>query len=339
MSVAAAYLGIIFIWATTPLAIQWSGEDAGFIFGLGSRMLLGLLVCLLIVWLFRIPLSWQRPARRVYLVNGLGMYGAMMSVYWGAQYIPSGLISVLFGLTPLITGLFAARFLAEPLLRRHKLLGIALGLGGLVIIFDGIEQLAQSAWQGIAAILFSVTVHSAAVVGVKRMALKVSMHPMAINTGSLSLAVPLYLLSWLLMDGQWPETLSMRSGASIVYLGIVGSVLGFTLFYYALKHLPAGVMALITLITPVIALLLGQWLNGEPSRASLWWGTLSIGLGLILFQWPSLEALLQRVRRGLACWIMPGRQKTSMVSEYLASEKAELGRKHPTDPEPDRPGL
>lgn len=28
MSVPAAYLGVILIWSTTPLAIQWSGEGA-----------------------------------------------------------------------------------------------------------------------------------------------------------------------------------------------------------------------------------------------------------------------------------------------------------------------
>ena len=31
MSVPAAYLGIVLIWSTTPLAIKWSSAGAGFL--------------------------------------------------------------------------------------------------------------------------------------------------------------------------------------------------------------------------------------------------------------------------------------------------------------------
>ncbi len=41
MSVPAAYLGIILIWSTTPLAIQWSTQGAGFAFAVFARMLVG----------------------------------------------------------------------------------------------------------------------------------------------------------------------------------------------------------------------------------------------------------------------------------------------------------
>ena len=41
MSIPAAFLGVVLIWATTPLAIKWSSEDAGYLFGVASRMVLG----------------------------------------------------------------------------------------------------------------------------------------------------------------------------------------------------------------------------------------------------------------------------------------------------------
>ncbi len=49
MSVPAAFLGVVLIWATTPLAIKWSSEGAGFLFGVASRMVLGVIVCLVLV--------------------------------------------------------------------------------------------------------------------------------------------------------------------------------------------------------------------------------------------------------------------------------------------------
>jgi drug/metabolite transporter (DMT)-like permease len=44
-------------------------------------------------------------------------------------------------------------------------------------------------------------------------------------------------------------------------------------------------VALITLITPVIALLLGHILNGEPLQAEVWVGTTAILSGLLLFEY------------------------------------------------------
>ena len=42
MSIAAAYIAVILIWSTTPLAIQWSSLGAGFSFAVMARMVIGL---------------------------------------------------------------------------------------------------------------------------------------------------------------------------------------------------------------------------------------------------------------------------------------------------------
>ena len=167
MSVPAAYLGIIIIWSTTPLAIKWSGEEVGFLFGVASRMLIGAAVCTLLLLLLARKLPWHREARQTYLAAGLGIYGAMLSVYWGAQYIPSGLISVLFGLTPIVTGVIAAIWLQERSLTASKLAGIFLGIVGLIIIFSSGVELSDGAVYGIAAVLLAVVLHSVSAVWVK----------------------------------------------------------------------------------------------------------------------------------------------------------------------------
>ena len=65
----------------------------------------------------------------------LALNFAMSCVYWAAQYIPSGLISVVFGLSPIATGAMAALWLGERALTPVRLLGIGVGIGGLAIIF------------------------------------------------------------------------------------------------------------------------------------------------------------------------------------------------------------
>jgi len=64
MSIPVAYLGIILIWSTTPLAIQWSTQGAGFAFAVFARMLIGLLVASLLVLVWRIRFPLHDRARR-----------------------------------------------------------------------------------------------------------------------------------------------------------------------------------------------------------------------------------------------------------------------------------
>ena len=64
MSVPAAFIGVIVIWSTTPLAIKWSGEGPGFLFGVSARMLIGTVLCLALMKLVRVALPWDRAARR-----------------------------------------------------------------------------------------------------------------------------------------------------------------------------------------------------------------------------------------------------------------------------------
>ena len=49
MSLPAAYLSVILIWSTTPLAIQWSAQEASFSFAVMARMLVGLAICLVLL--------------------------------------------------------------------------------------------------------------------------------------------------------------------------------------------------------------------------------------------------------------------------------------------------
>lgn len=283
MSVAAAYIGIILIWTTTPLAIKWSGEGAGYLFGVTGRMVIGVIIATLLLSVMGKRLQWHTKARQTYVAGGLGIYGAMMLVYWGVQFIPSGWVSIIFGLSPVITGLLAGLFLNETALTPARLLGMVLGLLGLVLVFaEGIE-LSHQAMLGVFAVALSTLVHSISTVWVKKIA--AALPGMTITTGSLMVAVMLFLLTWFVTGASWPENVATRAASSIIYLGVVGSVLGFALYFYVLTHVQATRVSLITLITPVTALLLGTQLNDETISVQVWSGVMVITCGLIMFQW------------------------------------------------------
>jgi len=290
MSIPAAYLTVILIWATTPLAIKWSAQGVGFSFAVASRMAIGLVVAVLIIAIWRVGLPLHRRARMSYLVSGMSLFGAMTLTYWGSQFIHSGLVSVLFGLSPLVTGVLALLWLKEEAFTSKKLLGMLFGLAGLVVIFGDTHAMGGShAVAGVAALLAAVLVYSSGMVWIKRIG--DDSPPLATTAGALAVSLPLFGMVWWLMDGRIPAAIPARAEIAIVYLGVFGSVLGFALYYYVIKHMETGKVSLITLVTPVIALLLGSLLNGEDVSARVWLGASCIGLGLAIHQWKSLMAL------------------------------------------------
>ena len=283
MSIPAAYIGVILIWSTTPLAIQWSSHGVGFLFGITSRMMIGVLVGLLIASVCRVRLPRHADACRTYLAAGLGLFFAMTTVYWSSQFIPSGWMSVIFGLAPIITGVMATFWLAEQALTAARVTGIFLGLTGLAIMLLGSQQLGHEANYGIAGMLFSVVAYSASAVAIKRIDAEIP--ALATTIGGLVVAVPLLLLLYLLTGEPLPTFIPPRAAISILYLGLVGSVLGFALYYYVLRHVEATRVALITLITPVVALMLGHYLNGEALQTEAIIGSATILSGLLLFEY------------------------------------------------------
>ncbi len=283
MSVPAAYLGIIIIWSTTPLAVKWSSEGAGFLFGVTSRMLLGTALTLVLLVLLRVRIPLHKAALQTYAISSVGIFGAMFSVYWAAQYIPSGFISVLFALAPILTSVFSAIWLNERSLTPMKIIGVTVGIAGLAVMFQSAINLGGNAIYGIAGILFAVLLFSLSGVGVKR--LGADLHAVAANAGGLLIASFLYLLVWFVVGERWPVDLPERALGSIVYLGVIGTALGFTLYMFLLQRLPVATLTLVTLITPATALMLGQIFNNEVVGAEVWVGAILISFGLSIHQW------------------------------------------------------
>lgn len=292
MKVLLAYLAVVVIWGTTPLAIQWSVEGVGVVFALSVRIAISAVLSYAWMRFQGLRLVGTAEAMKIYFATVLGVFGAMMCVYWSARYIPSGLISVMFGLAPIVAGLFAWWLLQESFLRTNKLLGTFAGIGGLMIIFQDELYLGPDGWKGMLGMLLSVTLYALSSVLVKRAGGNLS--AVVVNTGGLLATLPFFGMTWIVTGQGWPVEIPARAMAAIGYLAVFGSFVGFILFYYVLKRLPTGSVMLITLITPVIALLLGSGVNGETPALSAWVGAAVVLSGVLLYEWPAISQLIQR---------------------------------------------
>ncbi len=281
MKVVFAYISVILIWSTTPLAIKWSGQGAGFVFGVAARMTIGAACIWLFLLLFRKTIPLHRKALKTYFAVSIQIYGAMMAVHWAAQFIPSGWLSVIFGLSPFVTALIAAVWLKERSLTFSKIISYCLGLGGLAVIFHSALQLDIKAPQGIIGVLAAVFLQSSTAVWVKK--IKAGLDGLTQVAGGLIFALPAYGLTWYFVNnGVLPTHLDERNLYSIIYLGAVATTIGFSLYYYILLHLSATSVAMLTLVSPVLALYIGHTINHEPVPLKVTMGTALILLALIL---------------------------------------------------------
>ena len=149
------YALLVLIWSSTWVAIKIGLEDAPALLGAGVRFALAGVLLLGYAAARRRSLKTDRLLA---LILGLLPFAFCYGlVYWGEQYIPSGLTAVLFGVMPLYTAILAAALLHDEPLRARTILGVALALAGLSLAFAESLELGseERAALGAAAVVLS----------------------------------------------------------------------------------------------------------------------------------------------------------------------------------------
>jgi drug/metabolite transporter (DMT)-like permease len=250
-------------------------------------MVIALMLGALLIKANRINLPWHKQALTLYTYSAAGIFGGMLCSYLAAQYLSSGIISLVFGLSPVISALLAKKILSEPNISNIRKFSMVISLIGLGIVCSDNFTLSDDGIYGIVFILLAVFFFSLSGVLVKSVPLAI--HPLATTVGALSVATPMFLLSWLVLDGTLPvETWQAKSIWATIYLGIFGSLIGFYAYFTVLQKLSASSVTLITLVTPVIALTLGAMLNGEAINDKLIIGAFMVLLGLSIYHFGHL---------------------------------------------------
>jgi len=284
MNVPITYLSVILIWSTTPLAIIWSSETVNPMMAVLLRMLLATIIGTVFLVAMRIRLPIHKQAIKLYSYSAIGVFGGMIWGYLASRHISSGLMSLIFGLSPIVSGLLAQKVLNEPKFSPLRWLAFSVALSGLAIVSWQNITSGNSEWIGIGFVLLAMFFFSLSAVLVK--SVSINIHPFATTLGALYFSIPLFFLSWWLLDGQVnAEQWSQRSLSAIVYLGVFGSLIGFLAYFYILQKLNATTVALITLITPTIAISLGSIINNEKININIIIGASFVLVGLAIYHW------------------------------------------------------
>jgi drug/metabolite transporter (DMT)-like permease len=197
----------------------------------------------------------------------LHMVGFGLLAAWGLQRVPTGRSVVLAYTTPLWVIPGASFFLRERLTLR-RLAGVAVGLLGLVVLFNPLafDWSDRNAVLGNGAIVLAAFLWAASILHIRGHAWQST--PFDLVPWEMLLATGLLAVPALATD---PPALdwSGRFVALLLFAAIAGTALAYWATAMASRHLPAVVTALGLLATPVVGVVVATLWLGEALTPSL----------------------------------------------------------------------
>ena len=280
-----SYALLVFIWATTPLAIVWSVADLHPMLALVLRFFIALPLAATILMLLRIQFPTHKIALLSYIAGSLSLIGSQIFTYAATAYLSSGLIALMFGLAPIMAGLIG-RFAFQQKLAGLQWLGMGTSIAGLALIcLSGSQKHVQPI--GIILMLISVFAYSLSIFLVKK--INADVQPMAQATGSILVST---VLAALLLPWIWqyaPTHLpSVKSLLALAYTVVMASLIAMFCYFKLVQNLKATTLSLTTVMTPMLAILIGAYLNHEQLSAQVFVGAVVILFGLFLYFYKDL---------------------------------------------------
>ena len=278
MKARLVWLILCGIWGSTWLFIKLGLADLPPLTFAGIRFVISCLFLFALVFVRRLPLPRGRGAWWLLFVTGVLSFSLNYGlVFWAEQHISSGLAAVLQATMPAF-GLVLAHFhLPGERMTWVKIAGVVLGVFGVAVVFS--NQLAVSGRQALAgciAMVLSAFFAAYSNVLVKRYGR--GLNPAIIAAGQMFFGLIPLLLFGVAVEGN-PLQLRWTATAivSLFYLALVGSVVAFLLYYWLMQNMDVTKTMLISLVTPVVAVILGMLALDE----ELGWRTLAGGAMII----------------------------------------------------------
>ena len=293
--IKVGFVLLCLIWGSTWMAIKIGLESVPPFYGIFFRFLLAAIILLVIMKLRGIPVPRDRTTWKLFTAIGFLSLGLPFSIiYWAEQFLPSGLMSILFAVFPFMVAIFSHIVLPEEPLNVYKVLGIVVGFLGICVIFSsgltGAYGFGEFGFFAMAGVIVSTVFQAGSVMIVKKKAKHVN--PIVLNFGGMLVAtVPVIVLA-VSFERFSDIRLDTKTVGSIVYLATFGSVVTFVIYYWLLKRLEAVFLSFLTFITPIVAVILGAVVLGESMEPNTFLGASLVLVGILLSNARGLYASL-----------------------------------------------
>ncbi len=281
-----ALLALYIVWGSTYLGIKFTIETIPPFLQAGIRFLISGFILV----------SWQRlagkdlPTRKQWrstaIIGALLLLGGNGLVSWAEQFIPSGIAALVIASSPmfLVIGEAVRPNGVKP--NWQGVVGLLIGFVGIFILI-GPAEISGNASKldpfGVAALLFACLFWATGSMVSKSVDLPKSS---LMNTGAQMLMGGAALVVVSLVTGEvngWDvSAVSSRSLYGLLYLILVGSLIGFASYGWLLQNAPISLVSTYAYVNPIVAVFLGTWFANEALEPRIWLAA-GIIVGSVIF--------------------------------------------------------
>ncbi len=281
-----ALLALYIVWGSTYLGIKFAIETIPPFFHAGVRFLASGLI--LVIW--QRSAGYSMPTRRQWISTGiigtLLLLGGNGLVAWAEQTIPSGIAALIIASVPMFLVIGEALRPNGVKPNWQGIVGLLIGFVGIFILV-GPSEISGSAMKlnplGVVALLSACLFWATGSIYSKTADLPKSS---LMNTGAQMLvgSISLFIVSGLSgeLNGWNIAEVSSRSIYGLLYLTLVGSLVGFASYGWLLQNAPISLVSTYAYVNPIVAVLLGVWLADEVLEPRIWLAT-AIIIGSVIF--------------------------------------------------------
>ena len=274
---------VCLIWGTTYLALRIGVKDfPAFLFSAIGKLSAGLVLIafMLTIGKLKFP-EWrtvgiQALAGFFMFTMGNGLVG------WAEIHVSSGLAAIISSLVPIWIILLNIKLNVDERPTFPIMVGLLIGLSGIIMIFgEHMNEFSNPAYQwGIGAMFIANISWAAGSVWIKR---KNNHTNLFLNAGLQMFFGGLFMLPLsILFDDYSKFTFTAPVVYSLIYLILMGSLIAYICFTYAIKKLPMTIVALYAYINPLVAVLLGWIILGEKFTWQIFFAMLITVAGVYL---------------------------------------------------------
>jgi drug/metabolite transporter (DMT)-like permease len=293
----SAFAVIYLVWGSTFLAIRVGVHEVPPLLFAALRFFTA--GALLFVWMLlrreTIPnlRQWGSIALLAVLIF-VGDYGLL---FWAEQRVPSGIAAVMMATIPAFTALAEIAILRTQRLTLRLTAALLIGLAGVAVLVSRGLHLGGSPISriGACALIAGSIFWSVASVLNRKLPLPASK---AMSSGAQMLAGGVFLTIAAAGFGELhefhPAAISLRAWIALIYLVLAGSILGFTCYVWLIHHHSPTKVGTYAYVNPIVAVLLGYFVAGEPLGLRTIAGTLCVLFGVIVITTTPAKSAMTR---------------------------------------------
>lgn len=305
-------LGTIYlVWGSTYLAIKLADETLPPLLMAGTRFLIA--GALLYGWT-RLR-GAARPTRAQWgaalVVGVLLLMLGNGAVVWAETIVPSGIVALLVGMVPLWMALLD--WLRPGGKRPSPFVGLGLvcGFAGVALLVGPGQLAGGGSINPIGAAVVLVGSFCWAAGSLYARSSKLASPPL-LATGMEMLAGGALLLVFASASGEWsqfhPSAIAIQSLMGFIYLIVVGSLVGYTIYVWLLRNTPTAIVSTYAYVNPIVAVALGWALAGEPLTPRTLFAAAIIIAGVVVISSAHLRAPASARHAGRMVQVMQAAQ-------------------------------